>query len=477
MTSAIGIDIGGTHLRAARVGADGSIQARSRAASSPDPQAVLRSIESLAAEVDDQSVRAIGIGVPGRVDFAARKILSGGYVDLSRVPLAAHLEHSFQRPVVIDNDASMALVAEAAIGAARAERDIVMLTIGTGIGGAIMSGGRLLRGSGTAGQLGHVCIDAAGLPCVCGKLGCVETVSSGTALRRHIAEAGLDSSVTAAELLARRASGDALAARLLDAWAGPLATAIDDLVATLSPGLVLLGGGLGQAAAAALAGSEVRPSWYRARVAPAALGDDAGVIGAALAAMPVASRRLVLVNGVPASGKSRLAAGLSQATGWPVLSLDTIKNEFLSELHDVDRPLNRTLGRASLKAMFATVAEMPAATTVILDAWFGFQPREFVAELISRAGASALAELWCVAPPETIGARYGERAGSRPAGHPGAEYVPELIALAARAQPLRLGPVFTADTTSDVDFSRLAAWTETTLRSKSGAPPDFPPRD
>ena len=78
---------------------------------------------------------------------------------------------------------------------------------------------------------------------------------------------------------------------------------------------------------------------------------------------------------------------LSKATGWPVLSLDTIKNPFLGEIEGVDRPFNRKLGRASLKAMFAIVAEAPAGTTMILDAWFGFQPRELVLELIASSGA------------------------------------------------------------------------------------------
>ncbi len=460
MSSAIGIDIGGTHLRAARVGADGAILARGRLASSPDPEIVLARIEELVAAVDDETVAGIGIGVPGRVDFDARKVISGGYVDLSKVPLAEHLENRFGRTVVIDNDCSMALLGEAAIGAAKGTQNVVMLTIGTGIGGAILESGRLVRSNGTAGQLGHVSINPAGRQCVCGKTGCVETVSSGTALRRHIAEAGLADTTTAAQLLARRNEGDPIATKILDAWAGPLKIAIDSLVAVLDPELVLLGGGLGQSAVAALAGIDSPKSWYQTRFAAADLGDDAGVIGAALAAMPQTARprRLVLVNGVPASGKSSVAIGLSHATGWPVLSLDTIKNAFLTEIEGVDRPFNRKLGRASLKAMFDIMNDAPAGSTIIMDAWFGFQPREFLAELIAASGVEDIAEIWCSAPPETIGARYGARAGSRPAGHPGMEYVPELIALAARAEPLRLGPVMDVNTTSDVDFPSLLAW-------------------
>lgn len=460
MSSAIGIDIGGTNLRAARVSAEGQILARGRVASSPDPEIVLARIEALVAEIDDETVVGIGIGAPGRVDFEARRVISGGYVDLSKAPLADHLGTRFGHPVIIDNDCSMALVAEAALGAARDARNIVMLTIGTGIGGAIMEGGRLIRSNGTAGQLGHVSIDPVGRQCVCGKIGCVETVSSGTALRRHIAEAGLGDTTTAAELLARRDAGDPIARDILQAWAGPLRVAIDSLVAVLDPQVVVLGGGLGQAAVAALAGIVSSKSWYETRLAAAALGDEAGVIGAALAAMPrgAAPKRLVLVNGVPASGKSGVARALSSATGWPVLSLDTIKNAFLTEIEGVDRAFNRQLGRASLKAMFALLKDAPAGSTVIMDAWFGFQPREFLTDLIATSGTELVAEIWCSAPPETIGARYGARAGSRPAGHPGVEYIPELIALAARAEPFRLGPVLNIDTTSDIDPSELRAW-------------------
>jgi glucokinase len=458
--STIGIDIGGTHLRAARVDGQGSILARARAASSPDAATVLERIEALVAEIDDGSVAGIGIGVPGRVDFDGRRVLSGGYVNLSGTPLAERLEARFKHPVVIDNDASMALLGEAAIGAARGARHVVMLTIGTGIGGAILENGRLVRARGTAGQLGHIPIDPKGLRCVCGKRGCVETVSSGTALGRHIQEAGLPAQTTAAELLALHATGDPVATSVLTAWAAPLRIAIDGLVATLDPEIVVLGGGLGQAAAAALTGMPTDPSWYEAPVAAALLGDDAGVIGAARAAMPEhpRSKRVVLVNGVPASGKSGVAASLGQAMGWPVIALDTIKNPFLQEIETVDRPFNRKLGRASLKAMFAIVGEAPADTSFILDAWFGFQPKELLDALLAEAGVDDAAEIWCTAPPLTIGERYERRAGQRPAGHPGTEYVPELIALAERAQPLGLSSMIEIDTTSDLDVGTVREW-------------------
>ena len=190
MASAIGIDIGGTRLRAARI-RDGVIEARATAPSSPDPQVVLRRVLDLVTEVRTPEVVALGIGVPGQVHAHTRRVLSGGYVNLSGLDFTAEVESATGLPVTIENDATMALLGEAAHGAAKGLQNVVMLTIGTGIGGAILDGGRVLRGSGSAGQLGHICVDPHGRPCVCGRVGCVETVSSGTAFATHLAEAGL----------------------------------------------------------------------------------------------------------------------------------------------------------------------------------------------------------------------------------------------------------------------------------------------
>ena len=457
---AIGIDIGGTHIRAARVAPDGTILARAAAPSSPDPTTVRATCLSLVEKVFGPDVRAIGIGVPGQVHIASRTVLSGGYVDLSSLPFAQEIETATGLPVIIDNDATMALLGEVACGAARGRANVVMLTIGTGIGGAILSEGTVLRGRGAAGQLGHLTVDPQGRPCVCGKRGCVETVSSGTAFGTHLAEAGLPAATRVEDLLAR---SDAAAQAVLAAWTRPLRTAIDTLIATCNPDLVLLGGGAGGAAAAAIAQFPADPSWFHAELAAAQLGDDAGVIGAALSALPK-PRRAVLVNGVPASGKSGVARALAQTTGWPVLTLDTVKAPFLTELAPVDRMLNRTLGRASYAAIFDLVAETAPGSTVIIDAWFGFQPPEVLEAGLMRAGIVETVELWCQAPPETIGARYAARVGTRPAGHPGLDYVPELIALAARARPNDRGPRQNIDTTRPLDTQALAAWVTTHLR-------------
>ena len=455
MASCIGIDIGGTRLRAARV-RGGVIEARASAPSSRDPAEVIRRCLTLVAEVRGPDVTAIGIGVPGQVEGASRRILSGGYVDFSGIDLAARVEAETGLPVCIENDGTMALLGEAAHGAARGQANVVLLTIGTGIGGAILSGGKVLRGQGSAGQLGHICVDPYGRPCLCGRIGCVETVSSGTAFAVHLAEAGLPAWTRAEDLLART---DEPARAVIDAWVLPLRAAIDSLIAACNPGCVVIGGGAGAAAATALGRVPARTSWYSAPVLAALLGDDAGVIGAAIAALESRPRkRAVLVNGVPASGKSSVARALSAVTGWPVLALDTVKNPFLLALPAGDRPFNRTLGQASSAAIFDIIAEAPPGCTFIVDAWFGFQPLATLMDSIKRAGVDDLAEIWCNAPPKTIGARYLARLGTRPVGHPGADYVPELIQLAGRAKPSGLAPCFDLPTDQPLDMSLLVDW-------------------
>lgn len=457
MPTAIGIDIGGTHIRCARV-TDGVITARATASSASDPRHVLARCLTLVAQIRTPDVTALGIGVPGQVNAATRQVLSGGYVDLSAFDFAAEMEAATSLPLTIQNDATMALLGEATHGAAKGLQNVVMLTIGTGIGGAILEGGRVLRGRGTAGQLGHICIDPAGRPCVCGRTGCVETVSSGTAFATHLAEAGLPPATRAEDLLGRV---DPMARAVIHAWAAPLAAAIATLVSTCNPDCIVIGGGAGPAAMACLATLPQQKSWFSAPVLPATLGDDAGVIGAATAALAHAPRkRAILVNGVPASGKSVIARAVSDATGWPILALDTIKTPFLDHLPPGDRTFNRTLGRAAYAAIFDVIAASPHATTFVIDAWFGFQPLETLKDHIARAGLTDLVEIWCHAPPDTIGARYAVRLDARHPGHPGADYVPELIALAARAAPTGLVTPLAIDTTQPLDIAALIRWVE-----------------
>jgi glucokinase len=283
--AAIGVDIGGTHLRAARVSERGEILDWASRLTPDDPQQVTAQISELIKPLDQASVACIGVGVPGRVDARNERILSGGYVDLAGHSLADTLRDFFGRPAFIDNDGNMALTAEHAFGAARNAKNVVMFTIGTGVGGAIVADGKILRGSATAGQLGHLTVDMMGEPCLCGRRGCIETTSSGSALGRLLVAAGLDSDTTVQLLLTQAALGAGAARDVLTRWASPMRAAIDTMVAAFDPEIVLLGGGLGIGMHKALADFPAEAQWYSCPVEAALLGDHAGVVGAALSAL------------------------------------------------------------------------------------------------------------------------------------------------------------------------------------------------
>jgi glucokinase len=283
--TAIGVDIGGTNIRAGRISASGKILEWATHPTASQPSLVSAQIGDLVRSLDDKSVEAIGIGIPGRVDAHLGRVLSGGYVDLTSISLHSVLQDSFQRPVFVDNDCNMALVAEHTAGQARNVANAVMFTIGTGIGGAAIIDGVVLRGRAAAGQLGHITVDMNGERCLCGRRGCIETTSSGRALSRHLAAAGLNATTSMENLLARSSGGDAIATSVLTAWARPMRAAIDTAVAVFDPDLVILGGGLGVAMHQALASFPALAPWYQCPVEPAALGDRAGVIGAGLSAL------------------------------------------------------------------------------------------------------------------------------------------------------------------------------------------------
>jgi glucokinase len=458
---AIGVDIGGTNIRAALVSDRGEILKKLSERTPSDPLQVIERIAAMVGELDTAGVTGVGIGIPGRVDCANRTILSGGILNLAGIDFADRLEAIVGKSVVIENDCSMALIAEMSIGAAKGYKNVAMLTIGTGIGGAVASNGKIYHGHRAAGQLGHICVLQEGPLCPCGRRGCVETFSSGTALRRHIAEAGLQAS-SVGELFEMAASGNPAAEAVLQAWASPLRAALDNIAATMDPEVIVLGGGLGADAARAVACLPAVAPWFRPIIMPAKLGDDAGAIGAGLSALTLgrssAEKRVVLVNGVPASGKSSLAKLLSQRTGWPVISLDGIKNPFLEHIGGVDREFNRTLGKASYQAIWSLIREAPPGSTFIVDAWFGFQPKTLLEAYIEKAGVDRVAELWCKVPGTVAGERYASRLKDRLPGHPGAEYVSELVVLADQAEPMGCSPVMMLDQTKEPDMDEVMGW-------------------
>lgn len=166
-------------------------------------------------------------------------------------------------------------------------------------------------------------------------------------------------------------------------------------------------------------------------------------------------KRAVLVNGVPASGKSTVARSLSDATGWPLLTLDSVKESLFQELGAGDRDYNRKLSFASYISIFNLAGDFPDHTTVIFDAWFGQQSADVLRAHLLRSGTSVCLELWCTASVDVIAQRYGARVGQRNTAHPGSEYIPQLRKLVVQAKPIGVCPVITLDTSIEPNTSAL----------------------
>ena len=283
--TALGIDVGGTNLRIAEIDPGGRILSRHAETVTQGREALSARLVELVLARKSPAVRAVGVGIPGRVDAAAGLVLSAGYLEIAGLPVSAILSAAVGLPVAVENDCTMALLAECAVGAARGRRNVVMFSIGTGIGGAMVEDGEPVRGRATAGQLGHITVRPGGRACNCGRRGCVETTSSGTSLGELVREAGLPPGTDVSGLLEAAEAGDAAADSVLSAWARPMRDAATSMAAAFDPDLVLFGGGLGQAMVRALGRLPPEPSWYTYEIAAAGLGDDAGVIGAGLRAL------------------------------------------------------------------------------------------------------------------------------------------------------------------------------------------------
>jgi glucokinase len=166
---------------------------------------------------------------------------------------------------------------------------------------------------------------------------------------------------------------------------------------------------------------------------------------------------IVLVNGVPASGKSTVAALIARRLKLPVFTLDTVKEAFFDHLGVGDRDYNRLLGKASYQAIFATIAGFPDGLGAIVDAWHKFQPLEVLAAHLKLASAGPVIEVWCHAPPSVVAERYRARSAIRHKGHPPASYAEELARLAEQATPLGLGEPIDVATDCVLDEDALLA--------------------
>jgi len=308
MTLAIGIDIGGTKVAAGVVDADGAVLATARRRTpSRDPahisDVVVEVVGQLRAEHD---VTAVGIGAAGFVDAERSTVLFAPNLAWRNAPIRDDLQQRLDLPVVVENDANAAAWGEFRFGAGEQQPDLVVLTIGTGIGAGVILGGALYRGRfGIAGEPGHVRVVPGGRMCGCGNRGCLEQYSSGTALVRAAREVAQERPADAVRLMElahddlenidgpvvteAAQQGDLAAVDCFNEIGRWLGQGLADLAAVLDPGRFVIGGGVADAGelllaaaretyAAVLTGRGYRPL---ADVVPAKLGAEAGMIGAA----------------------------------------------------------------------------------------------------------------------------------------------------------------------------------------------------
>jgi glucokinase len=304
---AVGVDIGGTKVAAGLVDESGAIIARTRrdtpgANAQATEDVIVDVVHELAAE---QDVIAVGIGAAGWIGADRATVLFSPHLAWRDEPLRDALAGRIPLPLIVENDANAAAWAEYRFGVAQGHPVVVVVNLGTGIGGGVVLDGSLFRGAyGLAGEFGHMTVVPEGRRCACGNAGCWEMYASGRALARDAQELARDSPVAAARIVERAGSVEALTGPIVTAAAldgDPAAISLcttmgrwlgrglADLAAALDPSMFVIGGGVSDAGdllivparaefAHTLTGRGYRP---QAEVVRAGLGADAGLIGAA----------------------------------------------------------------------------------------------------------------------------------------------------------------------------------------------------
>ena len=290
MAQLIGVDLGGTAIKLGRFSLDGELLAELEVPTPqpPMPGAVVIAIVEAVQQLDPERLAScVGLGLPGPMDAAGR--VARVCINLpgwEQVPLAEWLEPQLQRRVTLANDGNCAVVGEAWQGAAKGYQDVLLLTLGTGVGGGVLLGGRLFTGhGGAAAEPGLICIDPAGPPCNSGNRGSLEQFCSIGALARQ-------SSLTPHELCQRADAGDPEALAIWQRYGRHLGVGLSSLIYVLTPELVLIGGGLSAASHHFLPSAleEVehrvqRESRQGLEIRRCALGNGAGRLGAARLAL------------------------------------------------------------------------------------------------------------------------------------------------------------------------------------------------
>jgi len=292
-----GFDFGGTRLKSGLVDETGKILGKVQ---SPTPRAINDLLDLIASRFADlrsqspQPIRGAGFGFPGIYDAETERILRSPHLDgLDGFAIRPALSRITDVPVAVDNDANLAALGEWKYGAGHGENGLILLTIGTGIGGGLILDGRLWRGRrGYAGEAGHMPVHPDGRECRCGSRGCLETEVSAPALVRHYRErTGSREDLTAEDIHRLARAGDEAARAAFAQAARYLGIGLGILINLLNPGKIILGGGVMTAGEYLIgpAVEEARRRSYPAAFAActvekAVLGNDAGLVGAAVLA-------------------------------------------------------------------------------------------------------------------------------------------------------------------------------------------------
>jgi glucokinase len=320
----LGIDLGGTKVMAAVLDGRGQIISRARAKSRAwrDDEAVFQTVAQTArraiesAGIGSNHVAAVGMGAPGPLDPDTGYIVESSNMKFQNFPMGPRLSEEFDCPAILDNDVNAGTYGEFKAGAARGARDVLGMFIGTGIGGGLIVNGSLYHGfSKNAGEVGHIIIETGtGSPrCGCGNRGCLEAFASRTAMTRDIRKAIKRGKKTVVSKLLKRETdvlsgsdlkkayygGDELVVRVVRRAAKLIGVGIGSLVNVLAPEMVVLGGGVVEAMGDDFVEAIDRSARKIAvdfatkdlKIVRAELGDDAGVIGAAMLAREALEKR------------------------------------------------------------------------------------------------------------------------------------------------------------------------------------------
>jgi glucokinase len=299
----IGIDVGGTKCLGVVLDDSGQVIEEQRRPTPPGTEAFVDTLAELAGALG--VIDSLGIGVPGMVTLDGIIKASPNLIDIADFPVGKMLSERLGFQVEVGNDATCAAAAEWQVGAARGADDLIMVTLGTGIGGGVVAAGQLIRGTnGFTGEIGHMVVDPDGLPCPCGRRGCWERYASGSGLaqiareaaigkrlRRVVQFAGGDPErVRGEDVQAAAREGDPEALAVIDLFGRWVALGLNNLTNLLDPEMFVLGGGL--AASGDLYLGPIQKWFTQLLYAPdlrphprlvfASLGERAGAVGAAL---------------------------------------------------------------------------------------------------------------------------------------------------------------------------------------------------